>query len=100
MHPREGCRFRAAADPRPGRKGPKGRYVPLANRAIELLRAQIRRVRDLHERDRAEATVGLSCPALSIARIPVPATIRAGNGCSRHYAEHRPRNRQNAGRCT
>lgn len=34
-------------------KGRKDRYVPLANRTIERLRAQIEQVRDLHERDRA-----------------------------------------------
>jgi integron integrase len=34
-------------------KGRKDRYVPLARRAVDLLRAQIRRVAELHEKDRA-----------------------------------------------
>jgi integron integrase len=34
-------------------KGRKDRYVPLAGRAVALLRAQIARIRDLHARDRA-----------------------------------------------
>jgi integron integrase len=34
-------------------KGRKDRYVPLAERATELLRAQFRRVADLHAKDRA-----------------------------------------------
>ena len=34
-------------------KGKKDRYVPLARRAIDPLRAQIRRVTELHEADRA-----------------------------------------------
>ncbi|MGQ0561529.1 MAG: integron integrase [Gemmatimonadota bacterium] len=34
-------------------KGRKDRYVPLARRAVELLRVQISRIRELHARDRA-----------------------------------------------
>jgi integron integrase len=34
-------------------KGRKDRYVPLAHRAAGLLRAQIRRIAELHEKDRA-----------------------------------------------
>jgi integron integrase len=34
-------------------KGRKDRYVPLAHRAVDLLRAQIARVAELHEKDRA-----------------------------------------------
>jgi integron integrase len=43
-------------------KGRKDRYVPLAQRAVDLLRAQMRRVAELHDKDRAAGHAWAALP--------------------------------------
>ena len=64
-------------------KGKKDRYVPLARRAVELLRAQIARVLALHRNDRARGHGWAALPGALHARTRWQDTIRAGSSCFR-----------------